>query len=156
MLCTYYLLDFLKFEMDVFDKKKRSWIMSRIKGKDTRPEIIIRSLVHRLGYRFRKYVSDLPGHPDIVLPKHRKVIFVHGCFWHGHKQCGRSSRPSTNSSFWNEKLDANIIRDRKNIRLLKKQNWEVLVVWQCQLKDLSKLTPKLSRFLQSKKGPSNE
>jgi DNA mismatch endonuclease (patch repair protein) len=89
----------------------------------------------------------LPGNPDIVLPKHKKIIFVHGCFWHGHKRCSRSKRPSTNKKFWNEKLSKNIERDKRNQRKLRKLEWTPLVIWQCQIKDLDNLSKKISRFL---------
>ena len=133
--------------MDVFSKEKRSQIMSRISGKNTKPEIVVRSLLHRLGYRFRLHREDLPGKPDIVLPKYRKVILVHGCFWHGHKECSRSKRPMTNESFWNEKLDKNIKRDQKNINSLKELGWQVMVIWTCEVKDEKKLKAKLLSFL---------
>ena len=87
---------------DVFSQEKRSWIMSRVKGRDTKPEILVRSFIFRMGFRFRLHRRDLPGTPDIVLPRHSKVIFVHGCFWHGHKRCPRSKRPTTNANFWND------------------------------------------------------
>lgn len=134
--------------MDKFDKDKRSLIMSRVKGKDTKPEVFIRSIVHRLGFRFRKNRPDLPGKPDIVLPKHRKVIFVHGCFWHGHNKCSRAVRPESNKAFWSEKLDKNIVRDRKNVRALRKLGWKVLIIWQCETKDAEALTGKIKAFLQ--------
>ena len=126
--------------MDIFDKSKRSWIMSHVKGKDTKPEIIVRSIVHGLGFRFRKNKSDLPGKPDIVLAKHRKVIFVHGCFWHGHKKCSRASRPQSNKSFWTKKLDKNIARDKKTERELEFQGWNVLIIWTCETKGFSPFT----------------
>jgi DNA mismatch endonuclease (patch repair protein) len=132
---------------DLFTKEKRSWIMSRIKGRDSGPEIHIRSLVHRMGYRFRVHRRDLPGNPDIVLPRHGKVIFVHGCFWHGHKGCHRSRRPTTNESFWHKKLDANIERDKRFRRALRRMGWKVLVVWECEIRKLEKLLRKLERFL---------
>ncbi len=94
--------------MDAFSREKRSQIMSRVSGKNTKPELIVRSQLHKLGYRFRLHRKDLPGKPDITLPKHKKVIFVHGCFWHGHTDCRRSKRPTSNEKFWNEKLDKNI------------------------------------------------
>ena len=137
--------------MDVFDKNKRSWIMSRIKNKDTTPEIAVRSIVHRMGYRFRKNNPKLPGKPDIVLKKHKKIIFIHGCFWHGHKDCKRSSRPTTNVDFWNNKINANIMRDQKNQNILQEQGWSVLVIWQCELRDTDILIEKIKRFLESKK-----
>lgn len=133
--------------MDVFDKAKRSWIMSHVKGKDTRPEVIVRSIVHRLGFRFRKGNTKLPGNPDIVLPRHRKVIFVHGCFWHGHPGCKRAQRPTSNVAFWRTKLDRNIERDNRNIRQLKKEGWKVLVIWQCRMKDQERLVSRIARFL---------
>lgn len=133
--------------MDVFTKEKRSKIMSKIKGKDTRPEKVVRSLLHQMGYRFRLHRRDLPGNPDIVLPKHKKVIFVHGCFWHGHDGCPRAKRPSTNKKFWNEKLTKNIERDKKNQKELLKLGWQPLVVWQCQIKDLENLNEKIIHFI---------
>ncbi len=132
---------------DVFSKEKRSWIMSRVKGRDTKPEILVRSFVHRMGYRFRIHGRDLPGNPDIVLPRHGKVIFVHGCFWHGHNRCPRSKRPTTNKSFWNKKLDGNIKRDRRFRRSLVLKGWGILVVWQCETGDPDRLLRKLERFL---------
>jgi DNA mismatch endonuclease (patch repair protein) len=132
---------------DVFSKEKRSWIMSRVKGRDTKPEILVRSFVHRMGYRFRIHGRDLPGNPDIVLPRHRKVIFVHGCFWHGHNRCPRSKRPTTNKSFWNKKLDGNIKRDRRFRRALLLKGWRILVVWQCETREPDRVLRKLERFL---------
>jgi DNA mismatch endonuclease (patch repair protein) len=138
--------------VDIFDKSKRSWIMSHVKGKDTKPEILVRSIVHRLGFRFRKHKSDLPGKPDIVLVKHRKVFFVHGCFWHGHKMCSRSSRPQSNKSFWVEKLDKNIARDKRTKRELELQGWKVLIVWTCETNNILKLQKKIAKFLVEPKG----
>ncbi|MCL5024779.1 MAG: very short patch repair endonuclease [Nitrospirae bacterium] len=135
--------------MDVYDKKKRSEIMARVKGRDTEPELLVRSIVHNLGYRFRLYRRDLPGNPDITLPRHRKVIFVHGCFWHGHKNCPRAARPTTNISFWKKKLDSNMARDLLNIRQLRKEGWRVLVIWQCQTKDMQRLVKRIDEFLES-------
>jgi len=132
---------------DVFSEEKRSWIMSRVKGRDTRPELAVRSLLHHHGFRFRLHRKDLPGCPDIVLPRHRKIVFVHGCFWHGHKKCRRSSRPTTNTEFWNAKIDANISRDKKAIGRLRRTGWSVLVVWECELRDPQKLERRLLRFL---------
>ena len=132
---------------DVFSKEKRSWIMSRVKGRDTKPELLVRSFVHRMGFRFRVHRGDLPGNPDIVLPRHGKVIFVHGCFWHGHKRCPRSKRPTTNKRFWNKKLDGNIERDKRFQRKLRRMGWKVLVVWQCETKRPERLLGKLERFL---------
>jgi DNA mismatch endonuclease (patch repair protein) len=132
---------------DVFSKEKRSWIMSRVKWRDTKPEMLVRSLVHRMGFRFRVHRRDLPGNPDIVLPRHGKVIFVHGCFWHGHKWCSRSKRPTTNKTFWNKKLDGNIERDKRFRRELRRLGWKELVVWQCDTQNPEKLLQKLEKFL---------
>jgi len=132
---------------DVFSSKKRSWIMSRVKGRDTKPEMTVRSLVHGMGYRFRLHRGDLPGDPDIVLPRHHKVIFVHGCFWHGHRGCPRSKRPSTNRAFWDVKLDRNTERDKRFQRALRGKGWKVLVVWECETRNLDRTQAKLSRFL---------
>lgn len=132
---------------DVFSKEKRSWIMSRVKGRDTKPEILVRSFVHRMGFRFRVHRRDLPGSPDIVLPRHGKVIFVHGCFWHGHRGCHRSQRPTTNKKFWNKKLEGNIERDNRFRRMLHGLGWKVLIVWQCETRKPDKLFGKLERFL---------
>ncbi|MEW6595843.1 MAG: very short patch repair endonuclease [Thermodesulfobacteriota bacterium] len=121
--------------------------MSRVSGKNTKPEIAVRSFLHNLGYRFRLHRKDLPGNPDITLPKHKKVIFVHGCFWHGHKDCSRSKRPTTNEEFWRNKLDKNIERDKANVNALKKSGWEVLTVWTCEVNNTDKLKIKLLSFL---------
>jgi len=132
---------------DVFSQEKRSWIMSRVKGRDTKPEILVRSFIFRMGFRFRLHRRNLPGTPDIVLPRHRKVIFVHGCFWHGHKNCSRSKRPTTNENFWKDKLDGNIERDKRHKLELRQMGWKVLIVWECETKNPDKLLRKLKRFL---------
>lgn len=126
--------------------------MSRIRGKDTKPEKIVRSMLHEMGYRFRLHRRDLPGNPDIVLPKYKKVIFVHGCFWHGHKGCPRSKRPTSNKKFWSEKLRKNIERDKQNQKKLKELGWDYFTIWQCQIKKSSdeNLGNILSAFLKSK------
>lgn len=132
---------------DVFSVEKRSWIMSRVRGRDTKPELIVRSIVHRMGFRFRVQRRDLPGNPDIVLPRHAKVIFVHGCFWHGHSGCSRAKRPSTNRVFWDKKIDGNIERDKRFQHELRTMGWKVLVLWQCWTRDPDKLLFELERFL---------
>ncbi len=124
--------------------------MSRIGGKNTKPELIVRSLLHKMGYRFRLHRKDLPGRPDITLPRHKKVIFVNGCFWHGHKNCSRAKRPETNKKFWRDKLDKNIARDKVNASKLQELGWSVLVVWSCEIKDTGLLTQKLKIFLEEK------
>ncbi|MBA3572860.1 MAG: DNA mismatch endonuclease Vsr [Pyrinomonadaceae bacterium] len=132
---------------DMFSKEKRSWIMGRVRGGDTKPEIQVRSIIHRMGFRFRLHRRELPGKPDIVLPRHGKVIFVHGCFWHGHKRCTRSKRPTTNMGFWNRKLDMNIKRDKISQRKLRSKGWKVMVVWQCETRRPRKLLGKFEKFL---------
>jgi DNA mismatch endonuclease (patch repair protein) len=136
--------------MDVFSKDKRSQIMSRVGGKNTKPELIVRSLLHRMGYRFRIHRTDLPGNPDVSLPRHKKIIFVHGCFWHGHAECSRAKRPSTNQEFWQKKLDKNIERDRQNRDKLEALGWSILVIWQCEVKDLERVEQKIESFMRKK------
>src|ERR1051326_937761 len=128
---------------DVFSSAKRSAIMSRIKGENTTPESIVRKLLHSMGYRFRLHESKLPGKPDIVLPRHEKIIFVHGCFWHGHGRCSRATLPSTNIDFWRKKISGNKLRDVKVRRELRYSGWKVSVIWQCQLKDITRLKGRL-------------
>lgn len=122
--------------------------MSHISGKNTKPEILVRSLLHRMGYRFRIHKKDLPGRPDICLPKHKKVIFVHGCFWHGHENCPRSKRPTTNVEFWNKKIDGNIERDKENIKKLRRLGWQTLMIWTCEIKNQEELKNKLISFIE--------
>ena len=127
--------------------------MSKIGPKDSKQEIFIRKLVHGLGYRYRLHRKDLPGKPDIVFPKHKKVIFINGCFWHGHKDCNRSKLPETNSQFWKEKIGKNIKNDEVNQKELKKLGWDHLTIWQCDIKqkniDLS-VTPEHRFFTVDK------
>ncbi len=123
--------------------------MSRISGKDTKPEILVRSLLHRMGYRFRLHKKELPGKPDITLPKHKKVIFVHGCFWHGHENCLRSKRPSTNVVFWNKKINGTIERDKQNIQNLENLGWKTLILWTCEIKNHDVLKRKLTSFMET-------
>ena len=117
--------------MDKFSAKKRSSIMSSVKNKNTKPELLVRSLLHKNGLRFRLHRKDLPGSPDIVLPKFKTAVFVHGCFWHGH-DCPKGRRPETNKNFWNEKLDKNINRDKSNYSALHEIKWNVEVIWECE------------------------
>jgi DNA mismatch endonuclease (patch repair protein) len=131
--------------------------MALIKGKDTRPEKIVRTLLYKSGYRFRIHDRKLPGNPDIVLRKNRRIIFVHGCFWHGHRHCARASRPASNVAFWNKKLDENKERDKRFRRTLTRMGWKVLTVWECETRKPEKLLPKLRRFLggEQKDEPQN-
>jgi len=125
--------------MDHLSSEKRSWNMSRIRSKDTGPEMRVRSALHRAGYRFRLHVKDLPGKPDIVLPKYKTVIFVHGCFWHRHKGCSNATMPSTNQEFWKEKFKRNVDRDKREQAELKKLGWNVIVVWECEVEKTVKI-----------------
>ncbi len=118
--------------MDTITPEKRSELMGRIRSKDTKPEIAVRSLLHGLGYRFRLHRKDLPGRPDIVLPKHRKIILVQGCFWHGHN-CSLASKPKSNQGYWNPKIISNQERDKRNIAALRTLGWEVLELWECDI-----------------------
>lgn len=125
--------------VDHLTREKRSWNMSRIRSKNTKPEIIVRSLLHRMGYRFRLHRKDLPGKPDIVLTKYKTVIFVHGCFWHRHKGCKRCTTPSTNKDYWLKKFERNIANDRMYKKAIKKDGWKVIIVWECETQLISKL-----------------
>ncbi len=122
--------------------------MSRVKGRNTLPERTVRSLLHGMGYRFRLHRKDLPGVPDIILPKHRKVVFVHGCFWHQHPGCKRASKPTTNTDFWDKKLDLNQERDSRILDELHQAGWQTMVVWECEIKNPERLKEKLSGFLK--------
>ncbi len=122
--------------------------MSRIRGKNTAPEMLVRGMVRGMGFGYRLHRRDLPGSPDLVFAGRKKVIFVHGCFWHQHA-CARGKRPSSNRRFWNSKLDANVQRDKRNIAALKDDNWQVLVVWECETKDRTKLSERLEEFLRN-------
>lgn len=136
---------------DTFSRKKRSWIMSRIKGRDTKPEIIIRTIIKHKRLSFRENDKNLPGSPDIVLNNRKKIIFIHGCFWHGHKLCQRSRRPMTNRVFWNKKIDGNIQRDLKTGRKLRRMGWNVIVLWECQIrKSTTRVKDRIDQFLKQK------
>ena len=137
---------------DTVSPDKRSWIMSRIKSKDTKPELAVRSLLFSLGLRFRLHKKGLPGHPDVVLSKSQTAIFVHGCFWHRHKNCRDNSNPATNSEFWQAKFKRNIDRDARNKKELRKLGWRVLTVWECELKSPPKLERRLRRLLLKESG----
>lgn len=132
--------------MDIFSKSKRSDIMSKISGKETKPEISVRKYLFLKGFRYRKNVNDLPGKPDIVLPKYKTIIFIHGCFWHGHEGCKKSNLPTTNTEFWSEKIGKNIKRDRFNINNLNNKGWKVIIVWQCELKNADVMDKRLMKL----------
>ncbi|MEK6333429.1 MAG: DNA mismatch endonuclease Vsr [Acidobacteriota bacterium] len=119
---------------DTLSRQRRSENMARIRSQDTQPELIVRSLLHQAGFRFRLHSKRLPGKPDIVLPRFKTVVLVHGCLWHGHANCRRGRRPKSNADYWNRKIDRNLARDAANALLLKKAGWKRIVVWECQLK----------------------
>jgi len=129
--------------MDRITAERRSWNMSRVKGQNTAPELKVRSVLHRLGFRFSLRRRDLPGRPDIVLPKYRAAIFVHGCFWHRHENCRKSALPKTRQEFWLTKLSENVERDKRNVIALEQLGWKVLTVWECEVGDESALSERL-------------
>lgn len=132
---------------DVLTRSQRSFCMSQIRGKHTNPELTVRRLLHSLGYRYRLHVRNLPGSPDLVFPSRRKLIFVHGCFWHRHRCKLGKPVPSTRRKFWVKKLTQNKLRDRFTRRQLRRVGWDVLTVWECQVRDIEGLTNRLSSFL---------
>jgi DNA mismatch endonuclease (patch repair protein) len=117
--------------MDRLTKNRRSWNMSQIKGRNTSPEMRVRSVLHSLGLRYRLHKKGLPGRPDMVFQRDRIAVFVHGCFWHRHSHCKLTTTPSTNAEFWKAKFAENVLRDRRNLRALRRAGWEVRVVWEC-------------------------
>ncbi|MBS1834313.1 MAG: DNA mismatch endonuclease Vsr [Acidobacteria bacterium] len=135
--------------VDSLSPEKRSEIMSRVRSKSMRPEIAVRQLVFSMGYRYRLHAKDLPGCPDLVFRPRKKVIFVHGCFWHRHANCALARLPKSRVDFWQPKLEGNRLRDEKNKRALKQQGWNVLTLWECQLKDSAKLERRIRRFLDA-------
>lgn len=130
---------------DIVDKETRSRMMSGIRGKDTKPEMVVRKLLHSRGFRFRLHRRDLPGRPDIVLPKYRTAILVHGCFWHGHENCHLFRLPGSRTEFWEGKIAGNKVRDQKNLLLLKEAGWRILQIWECAIKGKGRLSPELLR-----------
>lgn len=133
--------------MDTFTKQKRSEVMAKIRGKDTKPEKIVRSLLHQMGFRFRLHNKMLPGKPDICLPKHETVIFVHGCFWHNHTKCKGGRLPKSNLEYWQPKIQRNVERDKMRQRSLRKLGWKVIVIWECELKAENRLRSKIQKSL---------
>lgn len=123
--------------------------MSRIRSRDTKPELVVRRLLHAAGYRYRLHAKDLPGRPDIVFRGRRKAILIHGCFWHQHEEvkCLDGRRPKSNTAYWNDKLQRNVVRDHRNLDLLHKNDWEVLVVWECEMEPTNELLERLRAFL---------
>lgn len=135
--------------MDHINKEKRSWNMSRITSKNTKPEIIVRSALHKAGFRFRLHGKDLPGAPDIVLPKYKTVVFVHGCYWHVHKGCKRSNLPKSNLLYWTVKFEKNIQRDKKLKKELKKMGYNVYVIWECQTKKIESIISRIKKQIST-------
>ncbi|QOZ77970.1 very short patch repair endonuclease [Bradyrhizobium sp. CCBAU 53351] len=129
--------------MDRMTTEQRSRVMSRVRGRDTAPEMTVRRIAHALGLRFRLHRRDLPGTPDLVFPKSRTAVFVHGCFWHRHPGCSRASMPQTRIEFWRSKLAGNVVRDRAASAALKKAGWKVAVVWECEVKNPDKVGKRL-------------
>lgn len=132
---------------DIFSQTKRSDIMSKISSKDTKPEILVRKFLFSNGFRYRINVKTLPGKPDIVLPKYKTIIFVNGCFWHGHT-CKKGKLPSSNTDFWKEKISNNRLRDDKNSDLLVKLGWKVIIIWQCEISKIDNRIEILNKLLK--------
>ena len=135
--------------MDNLKPEDRSWCMSRIRSRDMKPEMAVRSMVHRLGYRFRLHRRDLPGTPDLVLPRHRAVIFVNGCFWHWHPDanCPIAGLPKSNLEYWKPKFERTRNRDQQHIASLDSDNWRVLTIWECELRSPMEVLARISAFL---------
>jgi DNA mismatch endonuclease, patch repair protein len=141
--------------VDRISPERRSWNMSRIRGRDTGPERHVRSILHTLGCRFRLHSAKLPGKPDVVLPRHRSVVVVHGCFWHRHRACRFAYTPKSNVEFWAKKFAENVARDRRTNSALRRLGWRVIVVWECELSRPAKLRSRLGRLLKGQPTPRN-
>jgi DNA mismatch endonuclease (patch repair protein) len=141
--------------MDIISKERRSETMRRIRARNTAPEIAVRKLVTRLGYKYRLHVTTLPGRPDLVFRRLHKVIFVHGCFWHQHHGCRDASTPKSNRKYWRPKLLGNKVRDRRHVRQLKGMGWDILVLWECEV-DNAKVAHRVARFLRRAERPINK
>ena len=134
--------------MDVLTKEQRHRNMSNIRSKNTKPEMIVRSLVHSLGYRYRLHRKDLAGKPDMIFVARRKVMFIHGCFWHLHDCKFGKVEPKTNAEFWQAKRHSNAVRDKQNVRLLKKEGWQICIIWECELRNKPALQRRIIKFLE--------
>ena len=132
---------------DIVDSKRRSKWMAEIRGRDTAPELTVRRIAHRMGLRYRLHRRDLPGRPDLVFPKHRLVVFVHGCFWHRHEGCRYASTPKSRVAFWTEKFAANVQRDARQEVALRTLGWRVFVIWECETKDRATVERKLAALI---------
>jgi len=133
--------------IDTLSKEERSERMAKIRSRDTKPELQVRKIIHGMGYRYRLHRRDLPGTPDIVFPSRKKVVFIHGCFWHRHTNCKIGHIPKTKQEFWIHKLEENAKRDQINIKKLKSLGWESLVIWECQIKHTDQIIEKIRQFL---------
>lgn len=138
--------------VDQLSKERRSWNMSRIRSKDTTPEKRVRSALHRAGYRFRLHIKNLPGSPDIVLPKYKTVVFVNGCFWHRHPGCKYVYTPKSRIDFWEKKFQQNVERDQVKEHMLVEAGWRVLIVWECETKTMEKIAYALKPLFKSQGG----
>lgn len=137
--------------MDTLTPAERSARMALVRAKDTKPELLVRRLVHGMGYRYRLHRRDLPGTPDLVFPGRSKVIFIHGCFWHRHARCALARLPKSRGDFWLPKLTANAERDERNVRALRRLGWSALTIWECQLGDTAKLSSRIRRFIDAQR-----
>ncbi|MCE1182503.1 MAG: very short patch repair endonuclease [Rhodocyclales bacterium] len=135
--------------MDSVTPARRSEIMARVRSRDTKPEMMVRRLVHAMGYRYRLHAKDLPGKPDLVFRSREKVVFIHGCFWHRHAGCALARLPKSRQDFWLPKLDANRQRDANNERALRDAGWDVLTIWECELGDIAQLKTRIRGFLDA-------
>jgi len=142
--------------VDSLTPEKRSWNMSRIKNRDTKPELLVRSLLHRKGYRFRLHRKDLPGKPDIILPRFKTVIFVHGCFWHRHEGCRYAYNPKSRADFWQKKFSGNVVRDQAVQAALLDLGWKVYVIWECETKKMELLERKIEQIIKGLKSENSD
>jgi DNA mismatch endonuclease (patch repair protein) len=133
--------------MDNLTTTERSERMRRVRGSDTKPELIVRQIAHKLGYRYSLHATDVPGKPDLVFRSRMKVVFVHGCFWHRHRGCSNTRTPKSNVRFWKCKFLENEVRDRRNYRKLRSRGWGVMVIWECQIPDVERIKSRIRRFL---------
>lgn len=140
--------------MDIFSKSERSEIMSKVLAKNNKLEISVRKYLFSKGFRYRKNVEDMPGKPDIVLPKYKIIIFIHGCFWHGHENCDAATLPTSNIEYWTNKVKSNVNRDLRNKQLLINSGWKIIIVWECELKSKNK-EQRFSRLLLEIRNSSN-
>ena len=142
--------------MDRLTPDRRSWNMSRIRSRDTAPERAVRSTLHSLGFRFRLHSKVLPGHPDVVLPKYRTVVLVHGCFWHRHPDCRFAYTPKSRTDFWTSKFAENMARDRRTVDALCQADWKVVIVWECETRNIDALATRLKHAILSSQTPPQE